>query len=267
MGTRVRLGFAALDRYLARQDEDGAVRSARRCFAGVWLIYDVVDTLAGGVEHARNWMPHPTSATLFATHAVLVLCGIQLVRDRLPFALGLTAAAARLVETSQYGLNDFYYYGLMMLLMAHGDGGPWEKGKRPLWVRHALLAQLGWMYLATAVLKLNVDWLGGGQLFVRTEYLVRAFDWPYPRFAHDAFQSMRVCSILAYLAVIGELLLAVVLLARGPYWLGVVLVATIHLFAIVVTNVWFFSVSNIVVVALLLPRPGGRRYPSSISMA
>jgi hypothetical protein len=54
--------------------------------------------------------------------------------------------------------------------------------------------------------------------------------------------------------VIGELLLALVLSARRPYWLGVVLVLGIHGFAMVITNVWFFSVSNIVLVTLLLPR-------------
>jgi hypothetical protein len=131
-------------------------------------------------------------------------------------------------------------------------------------VRHALLAQLGWVYFATAVLKLNADWLSGGQLFARTEYLVRGFDWPYPSFVRHAFQSAHFCAILAYVAVIGELLLAFVLLARRPYWLGVVLVAGIHGFAMVVTNVWFFSVSNIVAVTLLLPR--GTRLSGSSSL-
>lgn len=257
-------GFAALETYLARQDEDGAVRKTRRSFAGVWLIYDVVDTLAGGIEHARDWMPHSASVTLVATHLVLIACGIQLVRDRQPFVWGLIAVGARFVETYEYGLNDFYYYVLMMLLLAHGDGGPFEKGKKPLWVRHALLAQLGWVYFATAVLKLNADWLSGGQLFARTEYLVRGFDWPYPSFVRHAFQSAHFCAILAYVAVIGELLLAFVLLARRPYWLGVVLVAGIHGFAMVVTNVWFFSVSNIVAVTLLLPR--GTRLSGSSSL-
>ena len=128
----MRPGFAALETYLARQDEDGAVRIGRRWFAGLWLVYDLIDSLAGGVEHARDWMPHPPSLTLAAVHAVLLACGAQLVRDRSPFVYGLISAGARLVETSQYGLNDFYYYALLMLLMAHGDGGPFERGKRPL---------------------------------------------------------------------------------------------------------------------------------------
>jgi hypothetical protein len=246
--------FPALDSYLARQDEDGAVRRARRYFAGVWLVYDVIDTVAGGVEHARDWMPHPANLGLLATHAVLVVCGIQLVRDRRPFAFALMAVGARLVETHFYGLNDFFYYAILMLLMAHGEGGPFERGKKPLWVRHALLLQLGWMYFATASLKLSSDWLSGGQLFARTGYLVRGFDWPYPARLYQAFQSMHFCAILACVGVGSEFLLAFVLLARRPYWLGVVLVVGIHTFAMVVTNVWFFSVSNIGIVALLLPR-------------
>jgi hypothetical protein len=250
----VQAGFAALEAYLARQDEDGAVRRTRRWFAGVWLVYDVVDTLAGGVEHAREWVPHPPSVTLAAAHVVLIACGVQLVRDKRPFFHGLAAVGARLVETSQYGLNDFFYYATMMLLLAHGDGGPFENGKRPLWVRHVLLAELAWIYFATGVLKLNADWLGGGQLLARTEYLVVGFDWPYPSSVRHAFQSMSFCAVLSRVAVTAELSLALVLAARRPYWLGVLLVAGIHVFAMLVTNVWFFSVSNIVAVSLLLPR-------------
>jgi hypothetical protein len=250
----MRPAFAALDSYLARQDEDGAVRRARRCFAGVWLVYDVIDTLAGAVEHSRDWMPHPTNLALAVTHTVLIACGAQLVRDHRPFVFGLIATGARLVETHFYGLNDFFYYAILMLLMAHGEGGPFDRGKKPLWVRHALLAQLAWVYFATAALKLSADWLSGGQLFARTGYLVRGFDWPYPSRLYQAFQSMHFCAILACLAVGSEFLLAFVLATRRPYWLGVVLVVGIHTFAMVVTNVWFFSVSNIVIVILLLPR-------------
>lgn len=250
----MRAAFAALEVYFARQDTEDAVRRTRRAFAFVWLVYDVVDSLAGGVEHARDWLPHPASRVLLAVHVVLVVCGVQLVRDRRPFVFGLFAVAARFVETTQYGLNDFFYYAVVMLLLAHGDGGPFDWGKRPLWVRHALLAQLGWVYFATAALKLNADWIGGGQLYARTEYLVRGFDWPYPSFVHQAFASMPFCAGLAWAAVLGELALALVLWARRPYWLGVGLVAGIHVFAMVVTNVWFFSVSNIVAVSMLLPR-------------
>jgi hypothetical protein len=121
-------------------------------------------------------------------------------------------------------------------------------------VRHALLAQLGWVYFATGVLKLNTDWLGGGQLLARTEYLRLAFDWPYPPFVRRALQSIGFCAVLSYMAVGAELLLAFVLSVRRPYWLGVLLVASIHGFAMVMTNVWFFSLSNIVTVTLLLPR-------------
>jgi hypothetical protein len=258
MESGVRAGFAALETYLARQDQDGSVRTTRRWFAGLWLVYDVFDVLAGGIEHAREWMPHSPSITLAGVHVVLIVCGVQLVRDRRPFVYGVVAASARLLETTQYGLNDFFYYALMMLLLAHGDGGPFETGRRPLWVRHALLAELAWVYFATALLKLNADWLGGGQLLARTGYLALSFDWPYPLFVRHAFESFRFCAIVSALAVSGEFLLALVLAVRRPYWLGVLLVVGIHGFAMLMTNVWFFSVSNILAVSLLLPRPKRR---------
>lgn len=254
MERAVRPRFPALEAYLARQDEDGAVQRTRRWFSGVWLVYDVIDTLTGAVEHSRNWMPHRPSMTLAAAHVVLIACGVQLVRDRRPFLYAMLAAGARLLETSQYGLNDFFYYALMMLLFAHGDGGPFERGKRPLWVRHALLAQLAWIYLATGVLKLSGDWLGGGQLLARAEYLAVAYDWPYPAFVRELLASRPACAALARVGVAGELLLGLVLLARRPYWLGVLLVVGVHGFAMLVMNVWFFSVSSVVAVTLLLPR-------------
>jgi hypothetical protein len=246
--------FPAIERWLQREDDEGAVARARRYFAGVWLVYDVIDVLIGGTQHAAGWLPHPTSPVILGAQLVLIACGVQLVRNRMPFAFGVLAAVARLVEAGEFGLNDFYWYATLMLLMAHGDGGPLEQGKRPLWVRHALLAELGWIYLATGVLKLNPDWLDGGHLFVRTEYLARAFHWPFPSFVRAAFTSLRLDSALACMAALAEISLGVVLFLRRPYWLGVALVVGIHTFATLVTNVWFFSASAIGCVVLLLPR-------------
>ena len=246
-----------LDAYLVGDDDGDAVRRARRVFAGVWLVYDVLDVALGGTEHARDWFPHSRDPALLAAQLVLVACGVQLVRDRMPYVFGLLAVAARILESVIFGLNDFLFYVVVMLLLAHGDGGPFERNKRPVWVRHLLLAQLGWIYLATGVLKLNHVWLSGGHLFVRTEYLARAFHWPYPGFVHAAFESLRVDAMLARMAAAAEIALGVVLVARRPYWLGVLLVFGIHTFAMLVTNVWFFSVSAIALVVLLLPRRAG----------
>jgi hypothetical protein len=258
----VRSLSAALSPYLERQDEEGAVTRARRWFAGIWLVYDVLDVIASGTERSTHWLPEPRDMGLLATQLVLIVCGVELVRNRMPYAFGMLAVAARLLETRHLLLNDFYFYAVVMLLLAHGDGGPFERGKRPLWVRHALLVELGWIYFATGVLKLNDAWLGGGHLFVRTEYLSRGFHWPYPAPLHTAFQSLHFDAALARMAAAAELALALVLWLRRPYWLGVALVIGIHTFATLVTNVWFFSASIIALVMILLPRGGqGRRSP------
>ena len=195
---------------------------------------------------------------LLATQLVLIACGVQLVRDRLPYAFGLVAVAARIEESLFFWLNDFFFYIVIMLLLAHGDGGPFEAKKRPLWVRHVLHVQLGWIYFATAMLKLTPAWLDGGHLFVRTEYLARGFHWPYPSFMRAAFGSLAVDAVLAKMALAGEMALAFVLWARRPYWLGVLLVVGIHVFATLNTNVWFFSASIIGLVVILLPKPQPR---------
>jgi hypothetical protein len=100
-----------------------------------------------------------------------------------------------------------------------------------------------------------VAWLSGGHLFVRTQYLIRAFDWPYPGFLRTAFGSMRTLSALSWMAAAAEITLGVVLWARRPYWLAVLLVVGIHTFAVAVTNVWFFSVAMIGLVVILMPKP------------
>lgn len=241
--------------WLDREDRDDSVARFRRIFTGLWLVYDLMDLLLGATEHARNWFPHSLSTGLLAIQLGLVMCGVQLLRDRRVYAFAMIASGLRLLEgLTFFNLNDFYFYSITMLLLAHGDGGPFEQSRRPLWVRHALLVELGWIYFATALLKMHPDWLGGGHLYVRTEYLERALGWPYPSPLRGAFQSLAVDAALARLAIGAELLLAFVLWARRPYWLGVLLAVGIHTFGALVTNVWFFSASMIAAVALLLPR-------------
>ncbi len=248
------------------EDEGGAVRRARRYFAGLWLAYDVVDLVLGGTDHASSWLPHSRVGSIVVVQVLLIVCGAALVGDRRPYVFGLLAVAARLFEAYVFHLNDFYYYAVIMLLLAHGDGTPFDKRhdpKHPLWVRWALLAELGWIYISTGVLKLNVVWLSGGHLFARTQYLIHALDWPYPRALESAFASLRVLGTLSWLAVLAELTLGVCLWLRRPYWLGVTLAVAIHTFAALVTNVWFFSASMIGLVAILMPRPAPMRRAQS----
>jgi hypothetical protein len=167
----------------------------------------------------------------------------------------LIAAAARAAEGFVvFPLNDFFFVSIIDVYLAHSDGGPLRTGARPKWVRDALLVQLGWVYLATAILKLSPDWLGGGHLFVRVQYLARSHDWPYPPRLLALLGSLAVDAALAKVAVVLEFALSALLFARRPYWLGAALALCLHGFGALVTNVWFFSASMLAAVLILLPR-------------
>jgi hypothetical protein len=218
-------------------------------------VYDAFDLACGATERSLLWLPHPRSAALCALQLVLVVCGAALVRGTRVWAAGMAAAAARGLEAfAFFPLNDFYFGAVAYLLVAHSDGGPFGRGGRPRWVRDALLLELAWVYAATGVLKLSPDWLGGGHLFVRTQYLISASGWPYPAPLARALASLPFDAVLAKIAIAGELTLAAVVLARRPYWLGATLAVCIHGFGTLMTNVWFFSATMVAAVLLVLPR-------------
>ncbi len=242
--------FAA---WLAREDESDALPRFRRLFAAIWLLYDLTDLAIGATEHSRIWTPHARDPVLMAVQVGLIVAGIQLVRGQRVWAFGMLAAGLRLMEAVGYfSLNDYYMVAVVWVVLAHCEGGPFSSDRRPKWVRDVLIFQIAWIYFATAIMKLNPDWLGGGHIFVRTEYLARSLDWPYPHFVRQMFASLAIDSALAAFAVVAELTLAVVLLLRRPYWLGVLLVVGIHMFGTLVTNVWFFSATMIMAVVVLL---------------
>jgi hypothetical protein len=276
---------AALDRlarWVEARHECSAVAAFRRVFAGIWVAYDAIDVLWGMTERSRNWFPHPREGGLLALQLVLISTGAMLMLGRGIYASGMIAAAARCLEARFFfTLNDFYFVTVVTLLLAHSDGGPFAARRRgateprraagaaqragPKWVHDVLLAQLAWIYFATASLKLNPDWLGGGHLFVRTQYLTLV-GWPYPAMMAHALGNLTVDAALAKAGVLLEMGLAIVLLARRGYWLGVSLAVAVHVVGAVLTNVWFFSASMIAAVVLLLPRdraPATRSAPAS----
>ncbi len=254
------MNFAASARKRARawvdaDDDSGALARFRATYFAIWLVYDTLDVAMGYTERARDWFPHPRSIELVALQLGLVASGLLMLATRRVYFYGMMSTALRLmVALIFFRLNDFLFCAVVTLLLAHSDGGPFGSDRKPKWVRDVLLVQLGWVYFATALLKANPDWLSGGHLFVRTEYLARGLGWPYPPFLRAAFASLPVDAALAKLAIGSELLLAGVLWARRPYWLGVALVIGIHTFGTLVTNVWFFSAQTIAAVVLLLPR-------------
>jgi len=244
-----------LERWTAAEDADRGVALFRRIFALLWVVYDVIDLAGGMTERARVWFPHPREPNLVVVQCVAVAGGLLLVAGRFVWLGGMTAAIARIVESLVFfPLNDFFFVSVVDLWLAHSDGGPFARGRRPRWVRDVLLAQLAWVYFATALLKLNPDWLSGGHLYVRTQYLIAGHGWPYPAFLKRAFGSLPFDAVLARIGVTMEGALAVVLFLRRPYWLGVALVLAVHGFGAAMTNVWFFSASMIAAVVCLLPR-------------
>lgn len=264
----------------ARGDGRG-VAAFRRVFGGIWLVYDFFDLTWGLTERSRSWFPHLRESHLVWLQLVLIASGAMLVLGKRVWIFGMIAAAARSIEAIFFfPLNDFYFGSVMYLLLAHSEGGPFSSREQapseehrtepvaperpvegPKWVHDLLLLELAWIYFATATLKLNPDWLGGGHLFVRAQYLSLGHGWPYPACVAQALGHLAVDAALAKIGVFLEFALAATLFARGPYWLGVGLAVTIHTVGALLTNVWFFSASMIAGVVLLLPHP--RRNPST----
>jgi hypothetical protein len=252
-------------RWVDADDGGRGVAPFRRAFAAIWLAYDVLDLVLGTTERSLDWFPHPRDPGLVVVQIVLIATGAMLLWGRGVWAFGMTAAAARTVEGLVYfPLNDFFLGSVFLLLIAHSEGGPFREGDRsgsrgPRWVHDALLAQLAFIYAATAILKMNPDWLGGGHLYVRTQYLVVNWGWPYPGWLEQRLAVVAFDAFLSKFAVLLELGLAGVLLVRRPYWLGVGLALAIHGFGAFMTNVWFLSATMIASVVLLLPRAPSAR--------
>ena len=253
------------ERWLDAQDDGKAVAAFRRVFASIWVAYDVVDLGWGMTERSRVWFPHDRDPRLVALQVVLVASGILLALGRWVWVSGTVAAVARAIEAFVFfSLNDFFFASVVYLLLAHAEGGPFAgpparpAPTRPRWVRDVLILQLGWIYLATGILKLNPDWLDGGQIFVRTQYLATSHGWPYPEALSRAFTSLAFDANLSKVGAASEIVLGVTMLARGPYWLAGMLAIGVHAFGALVTNVWFFPVSMAAGVLLLMPRGGTR---------
>jgi hypothetical protein len=241
--------------WLEAEDSDFGLKSFRRVFACIWLLYDVVDVSLGATERARSWFPHERGADLMALQVALIVSGIMLALGRRVWVFGMLAAAARTIEAlAWFPLNDFLFGSIVYLLLAHSEGGPFARNRRPTWVRDLLRMQFAWVYLTTAFLKINPAWLDGGHVFVRTQYLARALHWPFPAALARALGSIPVDAALSRAGVGLELLLGVVLVAGGPYWLGVGLSVAVHAFGALMMNVWFFSATMVAGVALILPR-------------
>lgn len=234
-----------------QSETGGALWRFRFAFTALWLTYDLADLIF-----------HGTASILFGSDAhglftlQLLLIGAQfLVLANMGARLAcFLCFTLRLAEAKFFfGLNDFYYYCAMMLLLSSVSlEGPGQPAK--VWPRSALLAQMAWMYFATALLKLNPDWLSGGHLFVRQAYLAGGQGWPYPGFYTACCLNLGAASALAKLGVLAEFTMAILLTMKRWPRLTLALGFSIHLFAALALNVWFFGASMVLGTYFLLPR-------------
>jgi len=240
----------------------------RTAFAAVWLVYDFLDLTLHATERLRNWASLEPTLGLAGLQAGLVVCelvmllGAPLGAVRPAMAL---AAALRGAEWFFYfRLNDFAYYAVTALLLAHtratgsvfgaarpASDRPSLPSMIPRWPVDVLLFETAWIYFATGLMKLNDTWLSGRHLWVRLQYLGMAHDWPFPTLFHRCADSLPCDSVMAYMGVGGELTLALLLAARARRLFVVLLALGIHGFGAIGTNVWFFGPSLIAQVFFL----------------
>ena len=256
-------------KWLAGDVQANKLNRFRTVFALVWLTYDVCDILVDGTWTCLNPLQrlHPEVSPALPVQSMLVVCELGLLSGRFPVVFCLAAAALRFYQTiTYYWLNDFFYYGLTALLMGlayfEGDGLSKSPTRIKAWMVDVLRVQLGFTYVATAVMKMNPSWLSGSHLHVRVSYLHKAFDWPYPDVFLRCMNNKPCASAHAWTAVILELLLGLLVIGGRFPRLSLLLALGIHGFAALTTNVWFFGASIVAHVAFLAGRDAPIEDPS-----
>jgi hypothetical protein len=237
----------------------------RIAFAIVWLAYDVADLAFGGtalsllgpmaIEGVRP-------RGYVALEVALIVSEVGLLSGIGARFFAAAACALRAVFAWRFSAeNDFLYFIVASFLLsaARSDGPPFGKRRDRVrsWPEEALLHQLAWIYVATAVLKLNPAWLSGDTLSVRIRYLASAGSLlAKPLESITAYTP--VLSALAIAAVIAELTLAALVFTRRHRTVTLALSIAIHAFAAIATDVWFFGAAMICHAWTLLPPSASR---------
>lgn len=240
---------ARFARFCAATEPVRELRVFVTAFFAIWALYDILDALFKGTASAF-WLSDPRSASIittlqFALIVVQIAAVVLTINGRLGsvFCRALIAAAAllRAVESfGFFGLNDFYYYCItaFILVQFHVEGL-----RATVWPRRVLLYQTAWMYLATALLKMNPAWLSGDHLWVRFGYVTGTLHLSGPW--AGVLSDMRVDRALALFGSCMEFAMGIALLLRAPRWACLSLAVAIHGFAALTVNVFFFGASMI----------------------
>jgi hypothetical protein len=263
MPSIVRDAWSAWSAWLERDVDARPLDSFRRAFAGIWLLYDGFDLALSGTSLCAHWPSTVIEGAPLGLQLIqlgLVLSQSALFAGRWIPAVAVAACALRLLEQFLYfGLNDFLYYSVTVAWLAFAAphaGRDDEKHRRcvPAWVRDGLLIQTGWIYLASALLKMNPAFISCEHFWVRHAYQATVLHWPYPGFLRVWLSSLRVNAALAWVTVISEAALGALLWLRRGRPLALALALGIHLFAALAVNVFFFGASLLAQVWLLFPR-------------
>ncbi|MBI3295751.1 MAG: hypothetical protein HYZ71_13580 [Deltaproteobacteria bacterium] len=230
-------------------------------FALVWLTYDLMDLFYGGTQGVLWLVPDQTfHRAIQLSQLGVIFCEVGLLigwRARW-FAVG--ALLARGLEAYIFPLNDFLYYCVSVFLLAQSECSNADRGKAVrIWPRDVFVIETAWIYLSTALMKVNTEFLSGGDLYVRQNYLATARDWWFPDLYRQWIAALSHNAILAWMGVIGEAALGAVLVAwwfwprhRRVFFLAALgLTSAIHAFGAAMCNVFFFSASMIVQVGCL----------------
>ncbi len=240
-----------------------------RAFAAIWLVYDLTDmAYRGTATLCRVGGFGDLIGYLTANQILLIVVEAAWLIGIRPRLMALLAAALRACETYFYSLNDFRFFCVMCLILAvsDSDGGKWKSARQGValtWPRDLLVLQTGWTYFATGFLKLNPPFLSGGELYVRQNYLIAAFDWPFPAFYRSLIATLPLNSLLSWFGAAGEMALGFLFAAwvfcprrrRILRMVSLPLVVGIHGFAAVALNVYFFGVCLVAQVFLMTYEP------------
>ncbi len=240
----------------------------RTSLALIWGIYDLIDLVSGrSLAMTLGQASHSFGIQLALLQAILIFSQVCIVRGKRVQLMCLVACLARSLETVLFSLNDFIYHSVMMFLCVWIPPHAHDmKSTQQARLHNVFIWQTAWLYFATAFLKLNPSWLSGGDLYVRQTFLAYVSHWPYPPSYRACIETLSCNHVLAMAAVLGEFLLAFLLVAMMllPRWRSwwarsaLALCVAIHTFAALSTNVWFFGASMIAQVGWLC-RPGASR--------